>query len=467
MPYDPEDDWTRPMPRTPRPGRGRGHGAGRDPRSSGGDDWRRGAETERIPRQDRYAAPRRGDERAPGRGDRYDERYDERYDDRGRADGRYDDRGDRYVGSYGRGDDRYDERHDERYDERGRYDERDRYAGQPDRRPGGRGAPPPRPPRRRRRYGMRRFMALLVLLLVGYVVAMVVVATLVWGSINRIDSAPDVADRPASGSGANYLLVGTDSREELTDEQRGDFGTGYTEGSRADTVMLLHVPDGGDPTLVSLPRDSFVHIRDHGQNKLNAAHSQGGPELLVDTVEQNTGLRVDGYLEIGFGGFVGVVDKVGGVNMCLDEPIQDDKAHLDLPAGCQDLTGPEALGYVRMRYSDPRGDIGRVERQREFLSALVSKMASPGTVLNPVRFHQVGTATGRSLAMGEDTSMIEAVQMGLAMRAVAGGKGHSLTVPVADANYSTTVGSTVLWDEAGAAELFGALREGRPVPVAP
>src|SRR5690606_37279657 len=115
-------------------------------------------------------------------------------------------------------------------------------------------------------------------------------------------------------SGEAYLLVGTDSREQLSDEERSEFGTGEAEGSRADTVMLLHVPTVGEPTLVSLPRDSYLPIRDQGPNKLNAAHSSGGPALLVDTVEQATGIRVNGYMEIGFGGFVGVVEEVGGVH---------------------------------------------------------------------------------------------------------------------------------------------------------
>lgn len=402
------------MPRTPRPGRGPGRSAE--------DDWRDGGNdaTQRIPRGG------------------YDERHDERYDDR------YDRRG-----------------YDDRYDDEPGYE--DRGYREP-RRP----APPPRRPARRRgRYGVRRLFALLALLVVGYLVTMLVVVALIWNSMTTIDSTPDVANRPGGGSGENYLLVGTDSREELTDEERSEFGTGAAEGSRADTVMLLHVPTFGEPTLVSLPRDSFLEIRDHGLDKLNAAHSIGGAELLVDTVEQSTGLRISGYLEIGFGGFVTVVNEVGGVTMCLDAPVADEKAHIDLPAGCQDLTGPEALGYVRMRYSDARGDIGRVERQRQFLAALVKEMASPATVLNPFRLHQVGTATGSALAVGEDTSPVEAARMALAMRSIANGEGISITVPVADPDYPTNVGSTVLWHEQRSAELFEALRTGEPITVQP
>ncbi|WP_139720334.1 LCP family protein [Serinicoccus chungangensis] len=418
MPDHPQDDWTRPMPRTPRGGRRH------DPDA-----------TERIPLP--YVDRTDREREDAWEHDAWQDRADERDDDPQQA-------------WHGR------DRHDEQDRSAGheRRDGRDRYA-----------APPPR--RRRPRYALRRAAALLALAVVAYLVSMIVVVSLVWGSVNRIDATPDVADRPPAAAGENYLLVGTDSREQLTDEQRGEFGTGFTEGHRADTVMLLHVPTFGTPTLVSLPRDSYVEIRDAGFDKLNAAHANGGPEQLVDTVERATGLPVDGYLEIGFGGFVDVVNGVGGVEMCLDEPIADEKAHIDLPAGCQELAGEQALGYVRMRYSDPRGDLGRVERQREFLSALVDRMLTPSTVLVPWRLHDVGTSTGSALSLGDDTSMLEAGRMAWAMRQVATGEGNSVTVPVADPNYPTEVGSTVLWDEQGASQLFTALRQGQAITVEP
>lgn len=310
-------------------------------------------------------------------------------------------------------------------------------------------------------------MALLLLLVLVYVGAMIWAISGVWGSIARVDSTPTNASRPAAAAGTNFLLVGTDSRENLTRAERNDLVTGHAEGSRADTIMLLHLPDSGEPTLLSIPRDSYVEIPGNGSNKINAAYSIGGPSLLVDTVEQATNLRVDGYLEIGFGGFVEVVATVGGVEMCLDEPISDEKTHLDLPAGCQELAGKEALNYVRMRYGDPRGDLGRVERQREFLAALTHKMATPSTVLVPWRLHDVGTTTGKALAIGQDTSMWETGRMALAMRSISNGNGASITVPVGDANYQTNAGSSVLWDEVKAGELFEALRTDAPLSIEP
>lgn len=300
-----------------------------------------------------------------------------------------------------------------------------------------------------------------------YVAAMVWALGASWAAIDEVEASPSNDNRPAQGSGSNVLLVGTDSRENLTQEQRNELKTGSTEGARADTIMLLHLPNSGDPTLVSLPRDSYVEIPGSGDNKINASYSIGGPGLMVDTVEQATGLRIDSYLEVGFDGFVEVVGAVGGVEMCLPDAVFEERSDLDLQAGCQELEGKDALNYVRMRYADPRGDLGRVERQREFLSALVQEMTSPATLLNPLALHDAGTATGSSLRRGNDTSMGEMMDIGLAMRSISSGSGQSITVPISDPNFSTSAGSSVLWDEAGAGELFEALRTDAPLTIEP
>ncbi len=148
--------------------------------------------------------------------------------------------------------------------------------------------------------------------------------------------------------------------------------------------MILSVPPGGKPALISIPRDSYVPIPGNGKNKINAAYAFGGPKLITQTVEQNTGLRIDGYVEVGFGGFVNVIDALGGIDLCLPKAIKDKDAHIDLPKGCQTLSGANALGYVRERHADPLGDLGRAKRQRQMLSAMIKKAASPASVINPV-----------------------------------------------------------------------------------
>jgi LCP family protein required for cell wall assembly len=280
-----------------------------------------------------------------------------------------------------------------------------------------------------------------------------------WSHVGRVDDAP-AGKRPANQPGQTFLLVGSDSRAGLTKAERKKLGTGSSAGQRTDTVMLLHVPPGGQPALISIPRDSYVTIPGNGKNKINAAFAFGGAKLLEQTVEQSTGLRVDGYLEIGFGGFVNVIDALDGIRMCLPKPIKDADSHLNLRKGCQNLDGTTALGYVRMRKADPRGDLGRVERQRQMLAAVAAKAASPATVLNPVRYWRLNTATAESIRLGKDTSLWQMATLGLAMRKVAGGDGLTLTVPVSNPAALTPAGSAVLWNDRKAAAMFADLARG-------
>jgi LCP family protein required for cell wall assembly len=306
---------------------------------------------------------------------------------------------------------------------------------------------------------VRIFFAVLSVLLLLVLVWLIGVPAYAWSKVERLDAAPD-GERPGNQPGQTFLLVGSDSREGLSAEERKRLGTGNSAGRRTDTIMIVYVPPGGRPALISVPRDSFVPIPKHGNNKINAAYAFGGPELLVQTVERNTGLRVDGYVEIGFGGFVNVIDALGGIEMCLPKAIKDRPSRLDLPAGCQTLDGKTALGYVRMRKADPRGDLGRVERQREMLAAVAKKAASPATVLNPFRYWGLSNASTQAITLDEDTSLLQTAQLGLAMRRISGGNGLTLTVPVADADASTSAGSAVLWDKKKAKAMFADIARG-------
>lgn len=279
-----------------------------------------------------------------------------------------------------------------------------------------------------------------------------------FAKVDKVDALRDYPDRPAATPGQDWLLVGSDSREGLSAEERKRLHSGDAQGRRTDTIILLHVPSGGKPTMVSLPRDSYVPIPGHGRNKLNAAFAFGGPPLLVQTVERVTGIRIDHYAEIGFGGFVGMVDAVGGVELCPKRDIKDKKAGLNVKKGCQEMDGPTALGYVRARYFDPKGDLGRVERQQEFLGAIFKETATPSTLLNPFRLVSLGNAGTTALAVDEQDGPIDLLRFTLAMRAVAGGKGVKTTVPVADPNYSTPAGAAVRWDRQEALRLFESLR---------
>ena len=350
--------------------------------------------------------------------------------------------------------------------------DRDAYGAPDGWQPGGPSAVPPVPPGppptpvsparerpRRRRRPVRSTLRLLALLLALVVVWLVGVPAYAWSQVDRVDDAP-TGRRPAGQPGQLFLLVGSDSREGLTKAERRRLGTGSTGGQRTDTIMLLAVPPGGDPALISVPRDSYVTIPGHGQDKINAAFAYGGAQLLEQTVEQNTGLRVDGYLEVGFGGFVNVIDALGGIRMCVPRAIKDADSHLDLRKGCQTMDGTTALGYVRMRKADPRGDLGRVERQRQMLAAVAGEAGSPATVLNPVRYWRLNRAAASSVKVGEDTSLWQVGALALGMRGVAGGDGLTLTVPVSNPDAATPVGSPVLWDDRRSAAMFADLARG-------
>ncbi|MBA2770019.1 MAG: LCP family protein [Sporichthyaceae bacterium] len=314
------------------------------------------------------------------------------------------------------------------------------------------------PARRRHGGGRGRWLQRLPLALLLVLALLLGLFLYFFARIDRFDAIQEYEGRPEAGSGTNWLIVGSDSREGLSDDQIRQLHLGRAEGRRTDTIILLHRPESGAPTLVSLPRDSYVPIPGRGRNKLNAAYAFGGAPLLVRTVEQVTGLRVDHYAEVGFGGFVGMTDAVGGVELCPSRAIRDKKSGLRVQKGCQEMDGPTALAYVRARYFDPTGDLGRVKRQQEFLGAVFDRAASPATVLNPWRMVSLGNAATTALTIDDGDGPVSLVQFGLTMRAVAGGGGRRVTVPVADANYSTPAGSAVRWDRERALELFRSLR---------
>lgn len=314
--------------------------------------------------------------------------------------------------------------------------------------------PPVRPKKRRNWFA--RIIGLIVLL---FVLMLICVPLFAWGKIDKVDAMP-AGDRPADTPGTTYLLVGSDGREGLSRAERAKLHTGKDVGKRTDTMMLLHVPESGPTALISLPRDSYVSIPGHGKNKLNAAFAFGGPQLLIQTIEGITGLRVDNYVEIGFGGFASIIDSLGGIEMCLPKAMKDEKAHIDLPKGCQELDGVNALGYVRARYSDPLGDLGRVQRQREMIGAVASKGVSPATFLNPIRYYKLSTASAGALTIDNETGPFDLFKFARAMKSVSGGGGGvTLTVPISDSSLNTKNGDAVKWDTAKAKALFQSIKE--------
>ncbi|CAM3273536.1 LCP family protein [Prescottella defluvii] len=278
--------------------------------------------------------------------------------------------------------------------------------------------------------------------------------------LNRVDALADYPGRIGDTPGTNWLLVGSDSRAGLTPEQEQQLSTGGDEGgTRTDTIMLVHIPKSGATTMVSIPRDSYVNIPGMGRGKINAAFNNGGPELLVQTVEEATGLYIDHYAEIGFGGFAGIVDALGGVDMCVPYPIDDPLAGINLSEGCQELTGPEALGFVRTR-ATAMADLDRMNNQRAFMSALLEKVTSPTTLINPLRLWPTMSKVAGSLQVGSGDHLWNLAGLAWGLR----GKMVTTTVPVGGFDVVAGSGDVLLWDREKATEFFDALANDRPVP---
>ncbi len=191
-------------------------------------------------------------------------------------------------------------------------------------------------------------MVVLVLLLLPPVYG---VALALHGS-NSIERVQVEGLTPAAGT-TNILVVGSDSRADLTPEQRNELTTGGDFGDeRTDTILLL-VTDGSRVGILSFPRDLYVERCDGTAQRINTAVQVGGLSCLARTITATSGIGIDHTVRVSFGGFVEVVEAVGGVEVCLEQAIDDRDAGIDLPAGCQVLQGADALGYVRVRRRRP------------------------------------------------------------------------------------------------------------------
>ncbi|MEU4263427.1 LCP family protein [Streptomyces argenteolus] len=301
------------------------------------------------------------------------------------------------------------------------------------------------------------------------------IGTYFWadGKLKREVDLAKVIDRPAEGDGTNYLIVGSDSREGMTAEDKKKLHTGSAEGKRTDSMMILHDGSNG-PTLISLPRDSNVEIpsfvgSESGKKfagtgrttKLNAAYAEDGPELLVRTVEFNTGLRIDHYVEIGFGGFAKIVDAIGGVELDIPKAFKDKKSGADFQAGKQTLDGEQSLAFVRTRYAFAGSDLDRTKNQQKFLAALASQTATPSTILNPFTLYPTMGAGLDTLIVDKDMSLWSLGNMFFAMKGVTGGEGTSMNIPLS----GQSVNGNLVWDKAEVKQLVEQLRNDEKVTV--
>ncbi|MHA7618619.1 LCP family protein [Cellulosimicrobium cellulans] len=299
---------------------------------------------------------------------------------------------------------------------------------------------------------------------VGLVAGVVIVAILAWpvglliwanGKIQHVEA---LSGAPGT-AGNTYLLAGSDARGDGISEDG-------TEGARTDTIMVLHAPPSGPVALISLPRDTYAEIPGNGSSKLNSAYSWGGPALLVQTVEQLTGLTVDHYVEVGFGGVEGIVDAVGGVELCLDYDVDDPKSELVWTAGCHVADGHTALAFSRMRYSDPKGDIGRAERQRQVIGAISSQAANPSILFRPGDQVSLLDSGLGALTVDEKTGVVDLGKLALAFRKANGPDGITGTPPISNPDFRPggNLGATVQLDPETVGQFWVDIRDGNLAP---
>ncbi|WP_432096227.1 LCP family protein [Streptomyces sp. bgisy100] len=282
------------------------------------------------------------------------------------------------------------------------------------------------------------------------------------------------AERPAPmvHDARNVLLIGSDNRGDGNSKYGRDNGT-----QRSDTTILLHLAaDRKSATGVSIPRDLMVDVpacrKPDGSRtgpqfaQFNSAFEVAGPACTIRTVENLTGIRVDHHMIVDFTGFKRMVNAVHGVEVCLKDPVDDREAHLKLPAGRQKLNGEQALGYVRARYSIGNGsDTERMDRQQQFLGALVKKVQSNGVLLNPARLYPVLDAATSSLTTDSGLdSLRELYDLARSLRKIPTDRVQFLTVPRRAYSLNANRDELVQPD---AAQLFNLLRNDLPVSVAP
>lgn len=313
--------------------------------------------------------------------------------------------------------------------------------------------------KRRMSRGQRWVIRLLIL---AVILAAVAVAAVFLADFRMGDAGTLTALAPGNGT---YLVVGSDSRENLPDDLEGNFGN--FGGARADVIILMQVVDG-NRQLLSLPRDLQVEIPGQGVGKINAAYAFGGPDLLVETITRETGIPIHHYMEVDFGGFAGIVDALGGIELDFPAPARDLKSGLQVDeAGTQTVDGATALAFARSRsyqelhdgewISVEGGDIARTGRQRQVLLEIIGKASSPtGLIRSPAVLTEV---TG-NLTVDSTVSPARMLRTAWAMRSA--DITQAITLPV--------VGSTeggvayVVRSEPAASEVIEAFASGRALP---
>lgn len=308
-------------------------------------------------------------------------------------------------------------------------------------------------PRRRSRAGRKILIGFLVLLLagVGLVVGFIVyLGALVTTNVTKEENAlPDMGPVHSDGSpvelpedvGMNILFVGTDARP-------GDAG-------RSDVMVLAHITEDRDTVyLTHFPRDLYVELPGRGKDKINAAYAYGGTSLLVETMQNLLGVKIDHVAKTDFVGFQRMTDAVGGVRVYAEEG----SGQGEFVEGWNDLDGERALEFVRERYELSQGDISRGHRQQAFIKALMLKALSRDTLTNPVTLAKFVDAATENLTVDEDLNLNEMRKLAFSMSGIRGDDVIFITAPFSGFGTAPDGGWIEIVDEPRMAQLGEAIR---------
>jgi len=291
---------------------------------------------------------------------------------------------------------------------------------------------------------------------------------------NAVTSTESVVVDETTGETApfNVLLMGSDSRTGKGNKGYGStakFGT----AERSDTTILLHVSaDRSQAVAVSIPRDTLIDLPtcknangdrvQGGSGKFNEAMSRGGPGCTLKAVENMTGMAIDNFMVVDFGGFKAITEAVGGVEICLSQPVNDPLSGLKLSAGNHTISGEEALAFVRARKTLGDGsDTSRIRRQQAFLSSMANKVISSGTLLNPVALLGVLNAATESLTADPQLANIDNLrELAVSMKDLRPSNITFTTMPW----YPAGDGANVLMNKKKAKPLLNALKNDTPWP---
>ncbi|MET7327876.1 LCP family protein [Nonomuraea sp. NPDC005650] len=335
------------------------------------------------------------------------------------------------------------------------------------------------PPRRRRRErGPRRRVSTLGWVGIGLTLVLVAGSIGAYAYYRRIEGEIPrepivVGSRPPDTGALNVLLVGSDSRA----GENKKYGPNLKEiGERTDTIMLLHIsPNRDKATMISFPRDSMVMIPEcksragavipGGLRQINAAFNEGGINCTIKTLESLTNIRIDHFVKVDFTGFKGIIDAIGGIEICLPKAVNDPKAKLVLGAGRHVVNGEQALGYVRTRYALGDGsDLSRIQRQQVFLTKVLEAVTDGGLLTNPAKLNAFLLAGAKAVTLDDQLTLDRMLDIAYSVKGLTTKELKGITVPTepypADKN-------RVQFSQPAASDFFESVRNDVEVTAAP